>query len=67
MLTLTDRSQAQKDKTFDDQISGNAQQMLRQGKQIFASIPLAMKYSGEIRSSFTRQLQAPSLAVWALA
>lgn len=35
LLTYTDRSQAQKDKTFDDQISGNAQQLFKQGKQIF--------------------------------
>jgi hypothetical protein len=35
VLMLTDRSQAQKDKTFDDQVSGNAQQMFKQGKQIF--------------------------------
>lgn len=35
LLTYVDRSQAQKEKTFDDQISGNAQQMLKQGKQIF--------------------------------
>jgi hypothetical protein len=35
LLTYADRSHAQKDKTFDDKISGNAQQMLRQGKQIF--------------------------------
>ncbi|HSB08889.1 MAG TPA: hypothetical protein VLM38_05220 [Blastocatellia bacterium] len=35
LLTYTDRSQAQKNKTFDDQIRGNAEQMLKQGKQIF--------------------------------
>jgi hypothetical protein len=32
---LTDRSQAQKERTFDDQISGNAQQLFKQGKEIF--------------------------------
>jgi len=34
-LTLTDRSQALKEKTFDDQISGNAQLLFKQGKEIF--------------------------------
>ena len=35
VLIITDRSQAQKEKSFDDQISGNALQMFKQGKQIF--------------------------------
>jgi hypothetical protein len=34
-LMLTDRSQALKEKTFDDQISGNAQLLFKQGKEIF--------------------------------
>ena len=34
-LMLTDRSQALKEKTFDDQISENAQQLFKQGKEIF--------------------------------
>lgn len=49
---------------FDRIINDNSQELLKQGRQISVSIPLAMKLSGAARSSFIRESKVKRLEAW---